>query len=769
MFSIPSENFNQNLYPTLSNTNDAPPSSKFPEVFYPFIAADKSLDSPQDQLLLSNCSDITKENNNFDSFQSSFRRDVCDTHSNMRLEYWCLDCSMGLCEICIKQLDRHKLHSITSLASQYDLAYDSIYSKMENTLFVADTVANDLSQLENLSSSLDNNYKIAQNQLQAHLDNLEEETAFSLREAQKTLNQNRLVLTEYCQTLHNLIDTFQTFMEDSSRIEVVENSNQIINSLTSLTAPETIPSIPNSLPILTSSFKPQPQEITFVVENSNSLGRINNPIRISHDFTISGFVFQANIRRSRHKDGLPLVLLELTLENQRFSLNSFFDLEVGVSLLNYDSARLGSPSPAPTISIPNIEWSFGQTKQIQLLKFNDSFLSMMNDIPNLDTLSISISLGPSSYRDKSFLQQLYIEKLEQELQELKNGSSSFSSNSTFDLQNDESGPSSIEVKKNNQISLKLKLDSHLNNSVGDSENDSLKKEDIFSNSEEPQLIYVIPSDDFSICDAIESIEDKYEKISLKISQLELERITKANAISTINKKELFSRDNKHIHNSIQKFASIDSDSSLEPNSLSGNPIYESIDGKDSFSINKRFDFFSLVSNPDNDKESLCEPVPRSNDKKKSRPSIYLTKPGINPIKDTCNGNSPANSGTSSVKNFDSKIEEETKSKVAQISKVYQVTDLLRPKDNLDGGILKSGRSFRVPFAMSEDEEGEMLRPIRKAKSLKTVMSSSSRKGNFTKKRKEVPKEVFFPNEKHLLESIRLIQPEMANKLDQMMT
>ncbi|OMJ11960.1 hypothetical protein AYI70_g9388, partial [Smittium culicis] len=298
MISVPSESLSSNSLPDLFSSSPAldPISEHAFKALYHIISRPTSPTMPP----------LPPEH----SPQPKHKRDVCEFHSLAKLEYWCLECSAGLCEICLKLQDRHRSHLISSLASEYDRCFDLVDAQIENTLSLAEDIASHIDNFDSDNESLINNYQFAHDLLSTYSQSLFDSLKLSLIDHQENIKLQQSNLTNYCLNLHKHIDSTQTLMETYSRINVVENFHSIISSLSSLSLPNNIPLIPNYSPNFSDSFKPPPSSINFEIQNSFSLGKNNFPLRINNSLSLFNSSFSFNIHRSRHSDGLPTIVAD---------------------------------------------------------------------------------------------------------------------------------------------------------------------------------------------------------------------------------------------------------------------------------------------------------------------------------------------------------------------------------------------------------------------------------------------------------------------------
>ncbi|OMJ18947.1 hypothetical protein AYI69_g6820 [Smittium culicis] len=834
MISVPSESLSNNSIPDLFSSSPAldPISEHAFKALYHIISRPSSPTMPP----------LPPE----PSPQPKHKRDVCEFHSLARLEYWCLDCSAGLCEICLRLQDRHRSHLISSLASEYDRCFDLVDAQIENTLSLAEDIASHIDNFDSDNESLINNYQFSHDLLSNYSQTLFDSLKLSLNDHQQNIKLQQASLTNYCLNLHNQIDSTQTLMETYSRINVVENFHSIISSLSALSLPNNIPPIPNYSPNFSDSFKPPPSSLNFEIQNSFNLGKNNFPLRINNSLSLFNSSFSFNIHRSRHSDGLPTIVADISFLNNSILLPNTpisFDLSIHISLPNFFISNSDNTTFTSEISSDYSPWTFGETKQFLLFKFDDDFLSLMQNTPDLDLISLSFYINPSSYKDQSTLQQIYIDFLERSTSNLNTTSlptnhhppspkksiltptHKISKKLVFDSENIPdsffSTPTIPEPKTEDEINNKFndlidrfdKLEL-ITNTIANSETKPTPQ-DLLSrsyNSEKNISPFYSPTNNIK---SLDTAPIPFNSLSLSQKKFDFFNLVSSNnnsltflpnSIPNINfkkpkpkhkkKPSLKLLSNKPNHSS---FPEIDSPFNLENSIIIPTSFHISSSNSTPPTLKPNPLIFSDPSPPINTSHSLTE-LPNTettpnralcNDETTPNRALLSSDLSLNnlifnntettpqnptlPCTDTTPGSANSSRPSSSCSisssllfsprpdNISTKFLDNIKAIPKKPAKEYQVFDLLKPKDNFDSGVLKIGRSFRVSSIQLDDYSLESL-PT--PQSSLPPSKSTSQSATFLKKRKKVSKSVRFPNEKHLLESIRIIQPKLANKINQ---
>ncbi|PVU98904.1 hypothetical protein BB559_001172 [Furculomyces boomerangus] len=808
-----------------------------------------------------------------DQIQTKYGGDVCKSHNNIKMEYWCLECTKGLCEQCLKSQEHHKTHTITALAIEYDHIYDKVDGQIELVLQAVETHALQIEELKIHQKELEKQYQDATKLANHFVEQKISKIKTHFLDFSKRLSDTEKSLTDYCENLHNQIDSAQTKMENYSRIKAVSSGPQIIKKLSSLVNNQNF-DIPSKFePFNISSIvKPEPTTLDIFVERTNRLGRDQDHIRVEHTMEVCGFLFKFIVHRTRTHNGLATLVMDIELDSNISLEVMEIDCSVTVNKPILDNFNTDNTQHIEFDSkYHNLDkfWCYNTSKRVELWVLEDITCQILAENPALAVLNISVCIGPSTFESKASMQSVYIEHLKTKIQQLEiappsqlmspsrkkyfTNTSSLSSvfNSdghnlspvktsslyknklrrkteplffsspvnksnmefkpkpdqtpnTFDdnfveeytLVNTEKASKNIEIsntgifagfsdsshfkagEKNERHLLggnDYRVDAFKNIFINSSQDNQTgtnnKYLDTSSNTSgsEKDASEVTSDSDYGSWGRGASksvpnkLQKKYNKILEQFDKLELLANTVANSESKIHEnRKLFQ--NSEIKNSDQESSIFNSPTIAIKGNISENTF--------------KFDFGSLITPPKTDTietKEFSADNPNTfigfSETSKAFPELFNSPELPKEYLDTnqTSESSENEKKDEKVKIFGSVAEREanpfidgykSKNKIESATamvnlmkrfKDFQSFELLKPKHTLDSGVLKYGRSYRVSSIQFDQENvhSDMAEAT-------SDMGIGGKKG----------KKVRFPTEKHLLETIKVFQPQLARQIEQ---
>ncbi|PVV04796.1 hypothetical protein BB560_000690 [Smittium megazygosporum] len=375
--------------------------------------------------------------------------DICRIHDSYKLEFYCHECSAGLCELCLQlnKKEKHKNHSISPLAIEYDKIYDLVDEQLESALVVSDELASNLENLKQNSITLDHSYIQTLKLIEAMKTKVLEKTDNQYKSLQSDCLEYEQQLVQDCERLHRLIDESQTQMEDFSRIGAVVSGPGIIKALKS----EAEECSSNSQTMFLDTrhilkhVKPIPTNLSFCVENINRLGRELYHLKVEKIIDLFGAFLKIVVYKSRKENGISVILMDIFFLSEYLptdidssssdtllsAIDDYLMTEISLdciiqvskpdlSIFSYDYEELND---LPIVTIPydfSKPWKFGESHQIELCELDDSTQSIFHHYPSLEYINITVDVSPYSFEDKSILQEIQIFFLKNQLESLPN-------------------------------------------------------------------------------------------------------------------------------------------------------------------------------------------------------------------------------------------------------------------------------------------------------------------------------------------------------------